>query len=100
MLVLVDFTFDGVTGTAGSVSVGTAALNHEAGDNAVEAQAVVKSFFRQFDEVFYGVGRVCVEEFEVNRSLVGFHYGSGHGVIVLSQVICKLTYLNARTMWG
>ena len=39
------------------VPVGVAALDHEAGDDPVEDQAVIEAVLHQSDEVGHGVGR-------------------------------------------
>ena len=49
-------TLDFVSGTAHSGAVGTAALNHEAVDNAVKGKSVVESVFDEADKVVDGVG--------------------------------------------
>ena len=46
-----------VAGAAHAGASGVAALNHEAGDDAVEDQAVVEALFDQVDEVLDGIGR-------------------------------------------
>ena len=52
-MVLRKFTFDGVTRTAHACTVGTTALYHEATDDSVENQTVIKAVFNQADKVVY-----------------------------------------------
>ena len=49
--VLREFSFDGVTRTAHTCAVRTSALDHEAGNDAVEDKTVVKAFIDQADEI-------------------------------------------------
>ena len=46
-----------MTGAAHTGTGGVAALNHEAGDDAVEDHAVIKAFLHETDEVFDGLRR-------------------------------------------
>ena len=54
--VLAELTLDGVAGAAHAGALGVAALDHEAGDDPVEDQAVVKALVHQRNEVVDGVG--------------------------------------------
>ena len=47
---------DLVAGTTGTGAAGAAALDHEAGDDPVEGQAVIEAAVGQGDEVVHGVG--------------------------------------------
>src|SRR5216683_6525815 len=62
VLVLVELGLDLVSGAARTVALGVAALDHEAGLDAVEGQAIVKALFRERDEVLDGLGRVIGEK--------------------------------------
>ena len=59
-----DFVGKGVTGTSAAGACGIAALNHEAVDDAMEDDAVVKILFRQLDEIRHRVGGLLIEEFD------------------------------------
>ena len=48
------FALDVPARAAGTVALGTAALNHEAGDDTVERQAVIKALLHQLFEVLAG----------------------------------------------
>ena len=48
------FSFNGVAGASHTGSVGTSALDHEAFDDPVEDQPVVKALIDQTDKVIYG----------------------------------------------
>ena len=52
-----ELALDAVTGAAHAVAVGAAALDHEAGDDAVEDQSVIKAGVGQGDEVVHALGR-------------------------------------------
>ena len=52
-VVLCEFSFDGIAGTAHACAVRAAALNHKAADNSVENQTVIESAFHQTDKVIY-----------------------------------------------
>ena len=72
-------TLDAVTGTAHTCSVGTAALNHEAVDYAVESQAVIKSVVYKADEVVDRVRR----DFWIKLSLdelAAVHFECNNGI--------------------
>ena len=51
-----ELAVDLIAGAAHAVSVGAAALDHEAGDDPVEGQAVIEALVSQRDEVVDGVG--------------------------------------------
>lgn len=51
--VLGKLTLDGLICSSGSVSFGISALDHEAVDDAVEGQSVVKTALSQFQEIGY-----------------------------------------------
>ena len=50
-----ELTLDGVAGAAGAGALGAAALDHKAGDDAVEGQTVVVTLLNQGDKVVDGV---------------------------------------------
>lgn len=52
--VLGEFSFNGVTGAAGSVTNRVAALDHKAFDDSVENQPVIEILIDQTDKVIYG----------------------------------------------
>src|SRR5581483_6939928 len=70
---LVQLVADRIAGTAFTVAAWIAVLNHEVGNDAVDAQAVEKSLARQTDEVLRRERRVEDRERDLNRALVGIH---------------------------
>lgn len=78
VLLLVDFALDLVAGTAGTGAIGTTTLDHEIRDDAMKRQAVVKTFFREIDEIFDCIRCVLVEEFEFDGAFAGDHGCCGH----------------------
>ena len=71
LVVAVELAVDGVSGAAVADAVGAAALRHEAGDDAVEFEALVEAVFREFHEVGHGVRSVLLEEFHGQGAVVG-----------------------------
>ena len=64
-------------GAAGAVAGRVAALDHKAGDDAVEGQAVIKALIDQFQKVFAG-DRCCGSiQFNVNGFSV-LHRNTNH----------------------
>ena len=64
-------------GAAGAVAGRVAALDHKAGDDAVEGQAVIKALIDQFQKVFAG-DRCCGSiQFNVNSFAV-LHRNTNH----------------------
>src|SRR5690606_19020525 len=66
LVVAVEFTLDRVSGATVSNTVGTAALNDEIGDDAVERKTIVKSLLCKGYEILYGVGSIFFEEFDLH----------------------------------
>ena len=65
-----ELTFDGLLRTAGSVSIGIAALDHESGDDAMESQTIVEAFICQIDKVGYrNRGSICIQ-FQRNSAII------------------------------
>jgi hypothetical protein len=60
--------FDGVSRPSGSISVWTTALNHEAGNNAVENQAIIEPISAKFHEILNCDGRLVGEQLYLNRA--------------------------------
>ena len=81
--VLGKLALDGVAGAAHAVAVGAAALDHKAGDAAVEDQAVIKALLHQADEVVHAVGGHVGVELGLDDAAV-FHF-NGHNRIFHGQ---------------
>ena len=47
---------DMISGTAGTCTLGAAALEHEAINNSVEGQTVIKALIDKADKVIYSIG--------------------------------------------
>ena len=67
-----ELALDAVAGTAHAGSFGAAALNHEAGDNPVENQAVVIVVIAQVDEIGNALGCFFGVQLALNHTAV-FH---------------------------
>src|SRR6185437_6226752 len=85
-----ELVHDFVARSAGAglgIGVGVAALDHEAGDDAVERGAVVETLAGEGDEIIDGVGGGVIGEFGLDDALVGgddgdlceFHVGGSGG---------------------
>ena len=62
MLEVIFFVINRITGTARSITVRVAALNHKARNDAIEKQAVIKSLVREIHKVRNGIrGRFEVQ---------------------------------------
>src|SRR5262245_4883224 len=66
MLLLVELRLDLVTGTAGAVALGIAALDHEARLDAMEGESVVEALVGEGDEVLDGLGRIVGKELDLD----------------------------------
>jgi len=80
MFVAVDLTGDRVARTAGAglapcsfPAVGTAALGHEAIDDAMEAEPVIETLVGELDEVGHGSGGIAIEKLQLDRARFGVH---------------------------
>lgn len=65
-----EFAFDGIARSTGADAIGVAALDHEALDDAVERQAIIKAFRDEICEVFRGVGGGFVIELDFDVAQV------------------------------
>ena len=81
-----ELALDGIAGAAHAGALGVAALDHEAGDDPVEDQAVVEVGGHQGDEVRHGVRRDFGIQLGLDDAAV-FHFdgddGIGHDVFLL-----------------
>src|SRR5690349_18066260 len=82
--VALGLALDGVAGAAGAgapialdAGVGAAALDDEVRDDAVEVDAVVEALLDQRQEVLHGLGRVVLEELDLDGAAVGRHADDG-----------------------
>jgi hypothetical protein len=74
----VDLVLELVAGPAGACTGRIAALDHEAGDDAVEDDAVVEAVPGELDEVRDGLGSVLLEELEFDRAVVRVQRHGSH----------------------
>ena len=69
-------------GAAGAVAQRAAALDHKAGDDTVEGQAVVKAFLDQLFEILTGDGGNFLVQLDVDDAAV-FHSNANHNATIL-----------------
>ena len=82
------FAVDLIARAAHAVALRAAALDHEAGDDAVENEAVIKARICQRDEVVDGVGgQLGIELAGHHRTALHLdgHNGIGHIVLLVSR---------------
>jgi hypothetical protein len=84
--VLVELVLERVSRSAGAGALGAAALDHEVLDDPVEGEAVVEAFARELAEVLDGLGRILVEELDVDLPGGRVQGGAGHGEVAYSNV--------------
>ena len=77
--VLVRFVSELVAGPAGTRACRIPALNHEVRDHPVEDHPVVEALAGERDEVRHCLGRVVVEQFDLDRALVSGERHRRHG---------------------
>ena len=77
--VLSEFPLDLPAGAAHAAAVRAPALDHEARDDPVEDQAVIKSLLDQVDEVVHGVGRDLGVELRLDNAAI-FHFNGDDGI--------------------
>src|SRR5699024_1391224 len=68
--VVLELALDAVAGASHAGALGVAALNHEAGDDAVENQPVIKALVDQAEEVVDGVRRELGVELSLDDAAV------------------------------
>ena len=78
--VLGKLTLDGVAGATDADALGVAALNHEAGDDTVEDEAVVEALLHQRDEVVDGVGSHLGVQLGLHDAAV-LHFKGDNGIL-------------------
>ena len=83
-----ELTLDGVAGTTHAGPVGAAALNHEAGNDTVEDQTVIKALLHQTDEVVHRIGGDRGVQLRLDHTAV-FHL-DGHNGIAHSRTSLSL----------
>ena len=101
--VLGKFALDAVAGAAGAVALGASALNHEAGNAAVEGQPVIKTAVGQGNEVAHAFGRNIGVQFAGHDAAVLHLDGKGrigHRKSDLSLLLCGGTAMPARDLSG
>ena len=84
---------DAVAGAAHTGAIGTAALDHKAGDDPVEDQSVIVIMICQINEVVHALGCLIGIQFALNDTTV-FHSD-------LKSRVCHYQYLSfiARSIW-
>ena len=75
-------TLDVPAGATGAVAQRAAALDHKAGDDAVEGQAVVEALTDQLLEILTGDGGSFLVQLDVDDAAV-FHSNANHNVPML-----------------
>ena len=94
-----ELALDAVAGAAHAVAVGTAALDHEAGDDPVEDQAVIEALIGQRDEVVDRVGGFLGVQLAGHDAAV-LHgdgdNGIGHSYRFLSFMVRSISRLASR----
>jgi len=97
-----EFALDAVAGTAHAGAVGAAALDHEAGDDPVEDEAVVKALVRKGDEVAHALRRLFGIELGDDLAAV-FHGERHHGIChnqflpFIARSICRFASFRAAS---
>ncbi len=94
-----EFALDAVAGAAHAGAVGAAALDHEAGDDPVEGQAVVKALVGQGDEVVDGVGGLVGVQLALHDAAVLHGDGDNgirHRYRFLSFIVLSISRLASR----
>jgi hypothetical protein len=94
------FAGDAVAWATRASAVGAAALDHKVGNHPMEHQAIVKAFFRQFDEVLDGAWGLGLKQFEIDGALVGFHDGAGHTRTPLILSSIAIAHHSVRAEFG
>ena len=94
--VLGKLTLDGVAGAADADALGVAALNHEAGNDTVENEAVVEALLHQRDEVVDGVGSHLGVQLGLHDAAVLHFKGDDR---ILSHGNFPFPYINLICHW-
>ncbi len=76
--IAMEFVAELIARPAGSVTLGTAGLDHEILDHAVELEAIIEAFGHQFLEVIHGFRHLVAEQFDPNISAWRFDRGNFH----------------------
>jgi hypothetical protein len=84
--VIVGLVLELVAGAARPVSTRAPALDHEVGDDAVERDPVVEAVLRELHEVVDGLGRVLIEELELDRAVIGVDGCLAHRATVAERL--------------
>ena len=94
--ILGELPLDGVARTAHAGALGTAALDHKAGDAAVEDQAVVKALLDQGNEVVHAVGSRLGVELRLHDGAV-FHLNGDDGMFGIRHGFLSFLMLPDRS---
>ena len=74
-----ELALDAVAGAAGANALGVAALDHKAGDDPVENDAVIEALLHQGDKVVDGVGGHLRVQLRLDDAAV-FHFDGNNGI--------------------
>ena len=77
---------DGVTRAAGAVPQRTTALNHKPRNDPMESEPVIKTTFRELNEIGYSAGCLFVVKFDEHIALLCVNDAFGHGVVSICFV--------------
>ena len=91
-----ELALDAVAGAAGADALGVAALDHKAGDHAVEDQPVIEALLHQGDEIVDGVGGDLGIELGLHHIAV-FHFKGYDRIahqVFLSFIILSISRLD------
>ena len=75
LVLTVELAVDGVARSAAADALRTPTLGHKPGDDAVELEAFVETFFGKLDEVGHRVGGVLLKKLHGHRAVVGVNLG-------------------------
>ena len=86
--VVAELAFDLIAGAADADSLRAAALDHEAGDDPVEDEAVVEALIHQVFKVVDRVGSVFGQQFDLDLAAI-LHFDDDH--FLLLYISCYLS---------
>ena len=92
-----ELPLDAVARTAGTGALGVAALDHEAGDAAVEGQAVIKPLLNQGDEIVDGIRRFVRVELGLHHA-AALHLNGNDGIVHSDQILSKIQKIEIQRL--
>ena len=94
---IVFFIVDSVTGTARSITIRVAALNHESRNNTVKHKTVVEPLIRKFNKVRYGIRSGLEVQVHHDFSLMGCNFGKNLGN---TRIILVKNFSRSKSICG